>query len=399
MASWNQYFKKLWSLQQKSSQVGSLLACGLLGNPVWTPRQYDRLAEEGYQKNVIVYRCVNLIARGLASVPWLLYERQHNNEHEIEKHPLLDLLNTPSPRFAGAAFMEAVVSYLLLSGNTYIEAVFNERGLPQELYPLRPDRMKVIPGEGGIPTGFEYSVGGRKKHIPVDPLSSQSSVLHLKLFNPLHDWYGMSPLEAGSGAIDQHNAVAGHNLCLLQNGGRPSGALVIKSGRDNYSLTEEQRHSLRQDLKEIYEGTRNAGRIMMFEGDFEWKEMGLSPKDLDFIEGKNLSAREIAQAFGVPPMLAGVPGDATFANYREARFHLWEDTILPLLEFIVAEFNLWLAPCFGNNLRLGYDVDGIPALAPRRESAWSKISQADFLTINEKRQAVGYGPLNDGDRL
>ena len=88
----------------------------------------------------------------------------------------------------------------------------------------------------------------------------------------------MSPLEAGSGAIDQHNAVAGHNLCLLQNGGRPSGALVIKSGRDNYSLTEEQRHSLRQDLKEIYEGTRNAGRIMMFEGDFEWKEMGLSQK-------------------------------------------------------------------------------------------------------------------------
>ena len=98
-------------------------------------------------------------------------------------------------------------------------------------------------------------------------------------------------------------------------------------------------------------------------------------------------------------MLAGVPGDATFANYREARFHLWEDTILPLLEFLVAEFNLWLTPYFGENLRLGYDADSIPALAPRREAAWSKIAQADFLTINEKRQAVGYGPLNGADRL
>lgn len=138
---------------------------------------------------------------------------------------------------------------------------------------------------------------------------------------------------------------------------------------------------------------------MVVEGNCEWREMGLSPKDLDFIEGKNMSAREIAQAFGVPPMLVGVPGDATFANYKEARFHLWEDTILPLLEYIVAEFNLWLVPFFGDNLRLGYDTDSIPALAPRREAAWAKITNADFLTINEKRQAVGYGPIEGGDFL
>jgi HK97 family phage portal protein len=135
------------------------------------------------------------------------------------------------------------------------------------------------------------------------------------------------------------------------------------------------------------------------EGDFDWKEMGLSPKDLDFVEGKNISAREIAQAFGVPPMLVGVPGDATFANYREARFHLWEDTIIPLVEYITAELNLWLLPQFSENLRLAYDLDSIPALAPRREAAWAKIASADFLTINEKRQAVGYSPVSDGDRL
>ena len=138
---------------------------------------------------------------------------------------------------------------------------------------------------------------------------------------------------------------------------------------------------------------------MIFEGECEWREMGLSPKDLDFIAGKNLSAREIAQAFGVPPMLVGVPGDATFANYREARFHLWEDTIMPLLEFLVAELNLWLLPHFGENLCLGYDIDSIPALAPRREAAWNKISNADFLTLNEKRHAVGYSPIEGGDVL
>ena len=88
--------KNLWSrvnkIDHKSSQIGSLLACGVLGQPLWTPKRYDSLADEGYQKNVIVYRCVNLIARGLASVPWLLYERKKQDEHEIETHPLLDLL-------------------------------------------------------------------------------------------------------------------------------------------------------------------------------------------------------------------------------------------------------------------------------------------------------------------
>jgi HK97 family phage portal protein len=223
--------------------------------------------------------------------------------------------------------------------------------------------------------------------------------LHIKTFNPLHDWYGTSPIEAAAHAIDQHNAVASHNLALLQNGGRPSGALQFRPGRQGECLSEEQREGLRQDLKAAYEGGQNAGRILIMEGDFEWKEMGLSPKDLDFIEGKYLSAREIAQVYGVPPMLVGVPGDATFSNYKEARYHLWEDTILPYLEMIKGEFNRWLSPLFEEGLTLDYDRDSIAALAPKRELVWGKLEKASFLTINEKRALVGYSPIPDGDRL
>jgi len=131
---------------------------------------------------------------------------------------------------------------------------------------------------------------------------------------------------------------------------------------------------------------------MILEGDFDCKEMGLSPKDL-FIEGKNLSSREIAQAFGVPPMLVGVPGDSTFSNYREARFHLWEDTILPLLDMITHELNTWLTPRFGHNLTLTYNMDAVPALATRREAEWQKVSVCPFLTINEKRLQWGIPPF------
>jgi HK97 family phage portal protein len=380
----------LGDAEKKSSRVGAMVAYGMVGEPVWTPRRYEALAEEGYHRNTIVYRCVTLIARGLASVPWVLYRRDGGHEHELETHPILRLLNQPSPKEAGSAFMEAVVSSLLLSGNAYLEAVIGSAGKPVELHTLRSDRVKVVPGTQGLPVAYEYEIHGRKKRLPVDPATGRSSVLHIKTYHPLNDWYGMSPLEAAAPAIDQHNAVGAHNLALLQNGGRPSGALFVKSQN---RLTDDQRDMLRQDLKRAYEGSHNAGRILMLEGDMEWKEMGLSPKDLDFVNGKHMAAREIAQAFGVPPMLVGVPGDATFANYKEARYHLWEDTIVPLLEFLVAELTMWLCPMFGERLRLGYDTDAIPALSIRRESLWAKVMQADFLTVNEKRAALGYGPL------
>ncbi len=375
--------------ETKASRTAPLLVTTGAHAPVWTPRQYDTLAEEGYQKNIVVYRCVSLISRGLASVPWQLYK----GDTRLETHPLLTLLHTPNPQQGLSRFMEALASYLLLAGNAYIEAVVPGEE-PLELYLLRPDRMRIVPGYTGVPEAYEYTLAGSKIRIPVDPLNGKSRVLHMRTFHPLHDWYGMSPIEAAAHAIDQHNAVAGHNLSLLQNGGRPSGALQVKLD-DGEIFSEEQRTRLREDLKAAYEGTGNAGRVLVLEGDFEWKEMALSPKDLDFIEGKNLSAREIAQVYGVPPMLVGVPGDATFSNYKEARYHLWEDTILPHLEMIKGELNRWLIPFFGENLSLDYDAESIPALAPKREALWSKIEKASFLTLNEKRALVGYPPIRD----
>lgn len=387
------FYSKNTQTVHKESRIGSLIACHFIGKPVWTPRRYETLTEEGYKKNVIVYRAVNLIARSAASVPWRLYE----HGHEVSRHPLLDLIHLPNPRQGGAAFIESVFSYLLLSGNSYIEMVQGQQSHPIELYSLRPDRIKVIPGKTGLPMAYEYAVNGHVKHLAVHPASGHSQILHLKLFHPLNDWYGMSPLEATGSAIDQHNTVSAHNLALLQNGGRPSGALVVNQKAQNSEMTPEQRQSLKDDLRLLYEGEKNAGRMMVLEGDFDWKEMGLSPKDLDFIDGKNLSAREIAQAFGVPPMLVGVPGDATFSNYKEARYHLWEDTILPLLDQFTDELNSWLCPLFKTGLRLMYNIDAIPALASRREEAWAKLTAANFLTINEKRQALGYAPLPGQD--
>lgn len=351
-----------------------------------TSKRYDKLSSQGYSHNVIAYRCIQLIARGVGNIPWVLY---HGN-HKVDKHPLLDLLKHPNTLSDGN-FREQIISHLLICGNAYIL----KSGLPDplELKTLRPDRMTIVNQKDEL--AYEYRIGSQIYTFPKDPVDCR--ILHIKFFNPLDDHYGMGPLEAAASAIDQHNAVAEHNLSILQNGGRPSGAFVIKPS--NYGLTDRQREALARDIRHAYQGSSNAGRILFLEGDFDWKEMGLSLKDLDFIEGKNLSAREIAQSFGVPHMLVGVPGDATFANYKEARYHLWEDTILPLMDLLVESFNQWLPHHYKEPLRIGYDADRIPALALRREASWAKIAQVDFLTVNEKRHAVGYGDLPEGEAL
>lgn len=383
--------------KQMHSTTSPFAACHFVGRPVWTPRQYEALANVGYTQNVMVFRCVNLIAKSLSSIHWLLYEQCGDNDYEINQHPLLELLRVPSKDQAGTAFLEQLLSEYLLSGNAYIAAHVAPNGKPSSLEVLRSARVQVLIDKSDQLVGYAYQKGKEKKIVALSDHATR--ILHIKTFNPLNDWYGMSPIEAAARAIDQHNAVGEHNLAILQNGGRPSGALLVRPSEHGQTLTQEQRDALRYDLSRLYEGVDNAGRIMILEGNCEWKEMGFSPKDLDFHEGKKISAREITQAFGVPPILVGLTENATFSNYKEARLHFWEDTLIPLLNSFIAEFNRWLTPFFGKNLRLGFDPDTISALAIKRDQIWSKLQDASFLTINEKRNAVGYGPIPNGDVL
>lgn len=370
-------------LARKSSRAGAAVAAVGLAPARWTPRRYDRLAEEGYRKNVVAYRCVREVARACASVPWLLYK----GAQELDTHPLLDLLRRPNPRQSGSAPIEAAIGHLLLSGNAHLEVVRPGGDSPRELYALRSDRMRIVPDVSGVPHSYRYEVEGRSVDWPVDPISGASDVLHLRDFHPLDDWYGLSPIEAAAAAIDQHNAAAEHNAALLQNGARPSGALVFRSdpGPDGIRRVEEA-------LLDRTQGPRQAGRPLVLGGDVDWKELGFSPKDMDFAELKSQAAREIAAAFGVPHLLV-VSGEATYSNRIDARLELWEHTVIPLLDRLSSALSTWLGPMFDEGVRLAHDLEEIPALAPRRRFKWQQIQAADFLTLDEKRQALGYAAV------
>jgi HK97 family phage portal protein len=394
---WRAAWRALTQGERKASAAGPLLALHHVGRPVWTPRRFDKLAEEGYRRNIIAFRCVDMTAKAAAMVPWLLFQRKGGSLVELESHPLLTLLARPNPGQGGAALREAFFAYLLIAGNSFLEAVGPNGAPPRELWALRPDRVRVIPGRLGLPSAYELSLGGAKKRFQVDAVNGTSPLLHAKTFHPLDDWYGMSPIEAAAFAIDQHNAAGAWNKALLDGGARPSGALVYAPRDGEPALSDEQFERLKEQIERQHAGSANAGRPMLLEGGLEWREMSLSPKDMDWIAGKDMSAREIALAYNVPPQLVGIPDSQTYNNNREARLAFYDDAVLPLVEFFRAELNNWLTPAFGAGLELRFDEDGIEALSLRRERKWRAIATANFLTTNEKRAAVGYEPVDGGD--
>lgn len=400
---WRQSFTKIFARapEAKASRTGPLMVHVGLHQPRFTPRHYDALAAEGYQKNIIAYRCIRLISQNAAAVPWVVYKGKGANKKRLEEHPLLTILQRPNPTQGGAELFEALFSFFLISGNSYLEAVSPATGSPRELWALRPDRMRVVPGVDGVPESYRYTMGGRFVDYPVDLLTGLSKVLHIKAFHPLDDWYGMSPLEAAAVSVDQHNDAAKWNASLLQTGGRPSGALVYKPSHPDASdtLTDGQRQALKAELEQYFSGAGNAGRPLVLEGGLDWKEMSLSPKDMDWLAGKDVSAREIALAFQVPSQLIGIEGSLKFANFEQARLAFFDDAVLPLLDHVKDELNNWLSAQFGDDLHIDYDVDRIEALAPRRQQVWDRLANASFLTENEKRAAVGYAPVSGGDIL
>jgi HK97 family phage portal protein len=256
--------------------------------------------------------------------------------------------------------------------------------------------VKVVPGPGGWPEAFDYTADTRTQRIAGEAAPGVPRILHVKLFHPLSDHYGLSPVEAAASAIDIHNTTSRWNKALLDNSARPSGALVY-TARDG-NLTAEQYDRLKAELEQGFQGAARAGRPLLLEGGLDWKSMSLSPRDMDFIEAKHVAAREIALALGVPPMLLGIPGDNTYSNYQEATRSFWRSTVLPLVNRTAKALSTWLGPAYIDarlptaRLELRPDLDTIEALSAEREALWARINAATFLTDDEKRAAVGYGP-------
>ena len=377
------------SPETKASAAGRVIAWQTGGRVAWSPRDTVSLTKTGFSGNPVGFRSVKLIAEAASALPLVL----QNAEQRFDTHPLISLLRSPNGAQGRAELLEALYGQLLLSGNAYVEAVGGDTGAPYELHVLRSDRMSVVPGADGWPVGFEYAVGGRKHRF--DATGPQNPICHVRSFNPQDDHYGFSPLQAAAMAIDVHNSASRWSKALLDNAARPSGAIVYKGQDGQGALSSDQYDRLVAEVESNHQGARNAGRPMLLEGGLDWKPMGFSPSDMEFQKTKEAAGREIALAFGVPPMLIGIQGDATYSNYQEANRAFYRLTVLPLATRVAAQLGSWLSSYTGEELVLKPDLDQVPALAAERDAQWKRVVDADFLSAAEKRNLLGLPPLTE----
>ncbi|WP_421859469.1 phage portal protein [Oricola sp.] len=370
--------------EAKTASAGYLAMHGI-GAAAWTSASYGALAREGFMRNPVVHRCVRMIAEAAAAVPWVAAD----GADAADEGAAMRLLANPNGRDTTAAFLESFYGHLLLSGNAFVERTGGGggEGAGEALYILRPDRVSVIAGADGWPVGVDYRAAGTPRRIAFEEPDGTSRLMQMALFHPLDDLRGLAPLHTAAMALDIHNAAAAWNKALLDNAARPSGALVY-APQEGGTLAPEQRERLKREFQDNYAGAANAGRPMLLEGGLDWKAMGLSPKDMDFIAAKHAAGRDIALAFGVPPMLLGIPGDNTYANYQEANRAFYRLTVLPLATRTADAFARWLDA----GVRLVPDLDAVQGLSGERDALWARLERATFLTDDEKREAVGYPP-------
>ena len=332
-------------------------------------RSYSEQFEEVYRRNPVGQRAVRLVAGMLGS---LTVDGDERAVALIKSDGLL----------------ESVTASLLLHGNAYVQLIADGRDMPQLLCALRPERVSVVCDERGWPVAYLYRAAGQAVRIErTDPLG-RMQLGHVKALHPRDDHYGMGCIEAAIAAASVHNRAARWNKALLDNAARPSGALTFEPA-DGAAMSAEQFTRLKDELTSEFSGSGNAGRPLLLEGGLKWQALSLTPADMDFAALKDGAARDIALAFGVPPVLVGLPGDATYANAREAGRALYRQTILPMagrvLEVLGAMLGDWLGP-----VSLKVDEDQISELAEDRAKLWEQVGAAGFLSDSEKRDMLGF---------
>lgn len=337
---------------------------------------YTALCREGFARNPIAHRCVRLIAESAASVPL-----------RISDVGAARVINRGLPGTSAVESFEAFYGYLQLGGNAFFETVLGGDH-PIALIVHRPDTLVMGQDAQGRPTGWEQQSGGRRRRFPRDGGTGRCALFHMRLFNPVDECHGLSPLSAAAQAVDLHNRGGVWAKALLENSARPSGALVHDPASGE-RLTDDQFERLKSELEQNFSGPLQAGRPLVLEGGLDWKSISMSPTDMDFIQLRREAAREIALAFGVPPMLLGLPGDNSYANYREANQAFWRQTIVPLVNKTAMGLQGWLSGFFGDELTITPDLDAVPALSAERAILWKRLSEAPFISDEEARQMAG----------
>ncbi len=365
---------------------------------------------KNYQSVAPLKDGIDLISAAIASLPIKL--RDKKTLKEIESHKVLDLLKFPNheDQKTQKDFLSQLAIWKIISGNYYINATGLIKQDPRELYILNPQSMTLQLDSKNTPASYTYNSGSDNEIFQRDITTNRfinsaktGELIHISSFNPFVNSasQGQSELLSIMLEILQYKSSSTANLAMLENGLRPSGAMVLKSkDGQTASLTVDQYDRLQEQLTAGHAGSSKSGKPMLLEGGLEWQPMSFSPRDMDSQNQLQFCKKMIYTSLGVPMELVGE--SSTYENQEVARLRFYEDTIIPKAEDILVGLNLFLIPRYNDikdKAELYVDKDNVDALSIKRIAMREQTEKSVIMTINEKREIFGLKPIAGGDKI
>ena len=345
---------------------------------------------ESYSKSLYVFACVSRIAEKVGETAFTLNRIQNlvGDTEEIFNHPVLDLLYRVNPFQTKSEFLEILVSNFLLSGNSFIWKLRNEKGEVAELWNLRPDKMTIVADPEIFIKEYIFTKDdGTQEHF------EPNDIIHFKIPSPLDIYRGVSPLASAQIRVQTEEYATKHQRDLFLNNARPDA--LIMSDR---TLTQKQKDELQARWEQRHKGVGKSSRIGLLEGGLKYQQLSLTPIQIDHIESMKFTRDDILTAFKMPKPILAVIDDVNRANSETAKEIFLSETIKPLVAKITEKLNEQLiTPEYGEEYNLGFKDP-----TPQNKEMLLKEFQAgidNWLTANEIRQQLGKEPIRGGDNL
>ncbi len=398
------------------SQVYEQILRNVKNMPVYMPDNIESYINEGFLFNPSVYSIVSFIAQKAGAIPWAVYEVKNDKalhlyksaSHdlpqfkksmirtkaliEIKEHELSQLFTSPNIIQAWPEFIEQVVGFKLVTGNSYVHCIGPTNGINagmiKELWTLPSQLMTIVAGNSMEPVKQYELRGDRTVVIPTE------QVIHLKYWTPNYIngqfLYGISPIQAGRRVVTKSNASYDSSVSSFQNMGAMGFISAGDGSKDTDPLTEEQAEMIEKRLAKKT-GPNNRGKMLVTSANIKWQQMGMSPVDLNIIESDKMDLRTICNLFHVPSELFNDASNKTYSNTKEAGSAVYTNAVMPALIQFRDALNQFVSKRYEDKIYLDFDTSMISELQDDLNQMTTALQGAWWITPNEKRDMMSFG--------
>lgn len=353
-----------------------------------------------YSQHATVYSCVRVQYATFAQAPLRLWR----GETEVTSGPLFERLHNPTPKLglvkSGVELWQYTILFLELFGNTiwWLDNDGKREQIPRNILVFNPKHFSVIVDkQRNILVGYRFNPGGGRKPTILSP----DEIVHYRYPNPDDPWWGIGPMEVARLSAEQDHKAASYNSAFFDNSAEPGGLMIYKG---DTPLTQTQRETVIENWREQHQGAGRAFKLGVLPGkDWDYQQLGLNQRDMQFMEQRGFNKKEIAEVFDVPLIFLQEHETTGLsdAGLKVQKRLFWETNLIPKGILLQDIFNSEFVSRFDQGIVGLFDTDQVAAL---KEDFTAKLEQAKtlhdmhvpFNAINEQLD-LGFEPLPWGD--